>query len=320
MDIGEVLGKAWQITWKNKGLWVLGILAACGSGAGGGGGGSGGSNARGNWPTNGDAGEILDPIRRFLENIPPEAIAAIVVGFFLLVLALALLFMVLGTLGQGGLIAGFDLADAGAERVTLAQAFNAGLPHFWRLLGLRLLMILLAIVVGFTIAVPLLLFIALSFGVGLVLLLPLFCLLLPILLVFSIALRAYLMLTQTAIVVENLGVFDALRRAWNVVRASPGPSALMAVILAFGYWLVGLVIAVPLILSMTPLLFGLLATGGDLKLPIILLTALCVVAYIPVMVVLQGVLQTFVTGSWTLTFRRLRSTAPPPPLAAEAAA
>jgi len=34
MDLGEVLGRTWQITWKNKGLWLLGVLAGC-SGAGG---------------------------------------------------------------------------------------------------------------------------------------------------------------------------------------------------------------------------------------------------------------------------------------------
>jgi len=30
MDYGEVLSKAWQITWKYKVLWIFGILAGCG--------------------------------------------------------------------------------------------------------------------------------------------------------------------------------------------------------------------------------------------------------------------------------------------------
>jgi hypothetical protein len=34
MDYGSVLRKGWEITWKNKGLWILGILSGCTSGAG----------------------------------------------------------------------------------------------------------------------------------------------------------------------------------------------------------------------------------------------------------------------------------------------
>ena len=34
MDYGSVLKKGWEITWKNKGLWILGILSGCTSGAG----------------------------------------------------------------------------------------------------------------------------------------------------------------------------------------------------------------------------------------------------------------------------------------------
>ena len=29
MDIGSVLTRAWNITWKYKVLWLLGILAGC---------------------------------------------------------------------------------------------------------------------------------------------------------------------------------------------------------------------------------------------------------------------------------------------------
>jgi hypothetical protein len=41
MNIGEVLSRAWKITWKYKVLWIFGILAGCASGGGSGGGGNG---------------------------------------------------------------------------------------------------------------------------------------------------------------------------------------------------------------------------------------------------------------------------------------
>ena len=34
MDFGKVLGRAWEITWRWKMLWVLGFLAALGQGNG----------------------------------------------------------------------------------------------------------------------------------------------------------------------------------------------------------------------------------------------------------------------------------------------
>ena len=34
MDFGKVLGRAWEITWRWKMLWVLGFLAALGQGSG----------------------------------------------------------------------------------------------------------------------------------------------------------------------------------------------------------------------------------------------------------------------------------------------
>ena len=37
MDYGRVLTRAWEITWRWKILWILGFLAALGSGSGGGG-------------------------------------------------------------------------------------------------------------------------------------------------------------------------------------------------------------------------------------------------------------------------------------------
>ena len=38
-NFGEILTRAWKITWKYKVLWIFGILASCSQGGGGGGGG-----------------------------------------------------------------------------------------------------------------------------------------------------------------------------------------------------------------------------------------------------------------------------------------
>ena len=67
-NFGEVLTRAWQITWKYKVLWIFGILASCGRGGGNGGGGnSGGSSSR---PSN---GSDFDPNNLFPRDMFQEA-------------------------------------------------------------------------------------------------------------------------------------------------------------------------------------------------------------------------------------------------------
>src|SRR4030065_2433526 len=106
MDYADVLKRAWGITWKTKGLWILGILAAC-TGGGGGGGGSSSYQSSG-YQVSGDE---FPGLQRFFENIPEETLILVAVGVGILALLLVLAFMVLGILGQAGLIAGVAHAD-----------------------------------------------------------------------------------------------------------------------------------------------------------------------------------------------------------------
>jgi hypothetical protein len=72
MDYGWVLKRAWEITWKFKGLWVLGILASCSSGGGGGGGGGGSSGS--GYQFSGESDPRIVQFQRWIESIP-ETIA-----------------------------------------------------------------------------------------------------------------------------------------------------------------------------------------------------------------------------------------------------
>src|SRR3989304_1144799 len=126
MDYADVLKRAWGITWKNKGLWILGILAAC-TGGGGGGGGSGSYQSSGYQ----FSGDEWPGLQRFFENIPPETLTLLTIAAVLIVLILAVVFFVLGILGQAGLIAGVSRAGE-AGSVTPGEARRLGRPPFWR--------------------------------------------------------------------------------------------------------------------------------------------------------------------------------------------
>ncbi len=284
MDYAEVLKKTWDITWRYKGLWVLGILASCGRGGGGG----GGSNI-----VSTDNGELPS----FIQEIPEEVLIPIVLGVVLIALLLALVFAVLGLMGQAGLIAGFNRVDSGSD-ATFGEAFRDGLSYFWRLLGLQILILVATfglVILGILAAIPLGI---ITLGIGLLCLIPL-------VIIFAIAATIYLNLTRIALVVEDLDVFTALRRAWEVLRENLTPTVVMGLILLFGSFLAGLLIAAPLIAILIPIMTAILAGGEEALLAGIGFGALCFVVYLPILILLNGILSSYITGAWTLTYRRL---------------
>jgi membrane-anchored glycerophosphoryl diester phosphodiesterase (GDPDase) len=297
MDYGWVLKRAWEITWKFKGLWVLGILASCSSGGGGGGGGGGSSGART------QIGPDSDPrfleIQRWIESIPPETWIVIAIVVAAVILVLGLVFLVLGVIGQGGLIAGFNqVEDSGT--VTLAEAFRLGTANFWRLLGVRIVFWLAGVLLAIALVVAAILVAIGTLGIGLLCLVPLLCVLIPV----GAIVGVYVTLTQVALVTEHLTVGDAFRRSWQVLKENLGPVIVIGLIVLFGSLIIGLLLALPLIAAVLPVAL-VLALGGDQATTTgLVMAGLCLVVYLPVMIVANGALQTYVSGVWTLAYRQ----------------
>ena len=300
MDFGGILTRAWQITWKHKGLWVLGILAGCASGGSGGGGGRGGSSL--NYSFNGNE---FPELQRTFETIPEGTWVAIVLGLLCLVFFLALLFWVLGALGQSGLIAGFKAAEDG-EDVTLSSAFQLGTKVFWKVL---IIQVIVGIATFIAVAALLLFGIGgtvLTLGLGLICLLPLICILIPV----GIAVGVYTTFTKVALVVEGLDIFSAFSRAWEVIKSNAGDVIVMSLILLIGGGVLSFLLALPFILVAVPFILGVVA-GTDTGIQVGFITGLvCLAGYLPILIVLNGILQTFLYGSWTLTYLRLSTPEP----------
>jgi hypothetical protein len=91
----------------------------------------------------------------------------------------------------------------------------------------------------------------------------------------------------------------------------------MALILYLGVNLiVGFIIALPLALVISPIIFG-AAVGTDQALGGGLVTAaICFVLYLPVLIVLSGILRSYIESAWTLTYLRLTG-APGAPMPSE---
>jgi hypothetical protein len=185
-NFGEVLNRAWRITWKYKILWIFGILASCsrGGGGGSGGGGNGGSNGNGNSPFD------TSGMERFFSQVGDYLVSHwwVIVLIILGVILLVLLSIFLGTIGRIGLIRGTLQAEEGAERLSFGELFRGSMPFFWRVFGLTFLIGLISTLLF----LPLILFGVLTAGIGFLCMLPLMCLLIPISIVIYLIVEHHL--------------------------------------------------------------------------------------------------------------------------------
>ena len=304
MDYGAVLSKTWGITWKNKGLWILGILAGCSaSGRGSGGQFSGGFRGFQFDSSNIDRFEfegVPIEIENFFRGITDEAFLFAIFAMICVFLFLALVFLVLGVIGQGGLIAGFSRADEGAD-VSLGDAFSLGLQSFWKLLGIRFTVWIIGLIIGIVLVVGVIALGIVTLGLGLICLLPLICLIVPL----AFAVDSYITLAMVAAVDEDLSVFEAFGRAWQVFKENLGPMIVMALILVLGGGIVSIILAAPFFAVFVPFIIGLVNGTEQGVLTGLVASGVLFFVALPVVILLSGILSTFVTGAWTLTFRRL---------------
>jgi hypothetical protein len=305
-NFGEILTRAWQIVWKNKVLWIFGILASCARGGGGGSSGGGNSGYRSG---SGDSPFSTNQFEQFGEQAKQfvENNLWIIIAVAVAIILLSLLAYFLGMMGRIGLIKGVAQAEKGTA-LSFGEIWAESMPFFWRIFGLNFLFGLAFLVL----IVPMVILGVVTAGIGFLCFLPLICILIPIGWVLSIVIEQ----AQNAIVLEDLNMLDGFKRGWQVARANVGPMLIMALILAIGGGIIGLVIALPIIITVIPLAIG-AAAMKEVLTPVYIALACCVV-YLPVLIFLNGVLTAYLQSVWTLTYLRLTQPKEETPLIIEA--
>ena len=307
MDFGELFSKAWKIIWKHKILWLFGVLAGCGAagtGGGGGGGGGGGTSSiqAGSWNggppfLNSSTTNALDGFFRTLIEVPIWMYILIGLLLFVFVFIMSIVFFLLGTLGTTGVIKGVSMADAtdpDDHALSFSTVFNGLKPHYWKVLLLNIGLRVAGFLVGIFLVLPIIIIALCTCGLGLLLLIPIGWLI-----------DLLVKLTTVAIVEEDLGIFQAISRAWKVLTANLGNVLLMFLILGVGSLIIGLIIALPLVIVPVPLVANLVISGFRTFAVGLVITILLSLVFVPLVIFLGGVLQAFVLACWTLTFRRL---------------
>jgi hypothetical protein len=336
MDHFKVLKRAWQISWKYRALWLVGlllVLAGGGLGSGfsgsppsGSSGGSGGSGPGGG-PYGGPGG--FRSLPELWAMVVPVLIAIAALIFILLLLAIvfgivatfvryvtrtALIHMVQGYEETGeeiGFKRGMRLGWSRAAFRLFLMNWMVGLPL------VLLMMLLIMPLVGFSVWS-----FAAAGGPRIVLGILLILLVIPVSLLgiaLAIVVGPILEIAYRRCVLEDLGPWEAFKEAWALIRRHLGPAALQWLLLvglriAWGIVLIPinlLLVFVALFVSGLPaLLVGGLASavaswpwGLGLGLLVFVPTFIVVVA-VPNIVL--GIFATVYHSTvWTLTYREL---------------
>lgn len=302
MDYFEIIKKAASITWKHKYLWVLGFIVAL---AGGGGNFSNSFNYNSGNADFSKAGQGLsDFYAAYLVIIIFIAAIAALVG---------LVIWVASIMAQAGLVGSVDRIEQG-ETPSLAEAFRIGAGHFWRVLGLNILVGLIVFVMVMIVVVPFGIIIWAVTAKGLdnsAITATFVCVILALIIAILLATVAAVFLSVAAIyavrliVLEKSGVFAALRGGFALMKKKKGPTFVTFLLVMVISALAGSVLAIPGLLIGIPavvmMIGGLAANNIGLVTMAIfgLLLSSLVVAFF------NGVLEVYRSGVWTLTFREL---------------
>jgi hypothetical protein len=204
-------------------------------------------------------------------------------------------------MGRIGMIVGVQKVENGAAALGFGEVWSESLPYFWRFFGLNFLIGLVFLIL----VAPFVVLAIFTMGIGLACLLPLICLLVPV----SWAVAVIVEQAQVAIVSENLSMFEGFARGWELVKSDIGSMIVLSLILGVGSFFIGLILAIPLLIAFVPLIFSAgQLTGTDSIPPTVWISLACCTLYLPVLLVLNGILTAYKKTAWTLSYFQLTKT------------
>lgn len=285
-DFGEILSRAFRITWKHKVLWFFSALPTLLS-------------------------FLIFPIvflPIFLSDFDPYSEPFFVdqpvyillfIGFSLVVSALS---VVLYAISSSSVTLGVLQVDGGAEKLGVGKMFDDSKPYWWRVLGVTLLIGLGISIFFMVIFGCISLFGAVTVGLGFICMMPLFLVIYPVMMV----LYGFIEVSQAAVVIDDIGVTDAIRRGWDVVKANFWRILLISFIVYMGISLLSSIIVLPF---MTPFFFfPLIMEGGQFEITprtMMTFTGCFSLILLPVMALIQGVGITFLKAAYAITYLQL---------------
>jgi hypothetical protein len=294
MSIGEVFATSWKIFWKNKILWVFGIAPLV------------------FYLIPYLASFLFIPGPTFFTpndysefNIYGELLVAGIYLVFLVVYAIATV------LAASSIVRGIYLADQRTEKLTLNKLVREGRFYFWKVFGLYAIFIGAILLVVVVLWMCMFLAVFASMGFGLLCMFPLFLFLSPLIMLGS----ALLEISKAAAVINGLGIQDALKQAWALFRLKFWNIVLVAIILNVGMYIISFILFSPVYFIMfVPMWMQMSQESVQVQTPASSMFTWMRWVYIiimPIYMIIQGILLTFLRTVWAVTYLRLAPTSSP---------
>ncbi|GAB1471325.1 hypothetical protein MASR2M66_22030 [Chloroflexota bacterium] len=278
-DYGNVLTRALQITWKHKSFWLFMMLPML-------------------------IGSIL-----FFAFIVPvflldgnEDMMGLVMAAWMGVVALVMIasFLV-STAGMASLTLGILRVERGEGSTSFMDLVRDGFAYFGRALGV---MLIIQLTIGLFFTVFFLCIGALTavtMGIAAICLQPVMILLTPL----SLLVVAVMYGALVAVIDEDLGALEAVKRAGQVVREHVWKFIIISLIVYFGTSIISSIFIFP---AMLPVMAGpiLMESGMDMSgQPVILIMLVFACIFFPLMSLMTGISGAFMTSALGLTYLRL---------------
>ena len=232
-------------------------------------------------------------------------IVAFIAAIFTLVSVILMLSLFAGTLGRIGVARGSWLADEGEQNLGFSKILNASLPFFWRVFLLFLLIFCVLMLLLIFLIVPVIFLTIITFGLIWLAFIPVLLPVFFIMILFSLAFRAILEESIVAMVGEDLGVWQAISRAWKLLLEKPLPQLLVSFLTSLIEMVVSIIFVLPLLLIFLPFLISLVFNSSTAIGIGAVLSGFSLLVYLPLVITAGGVLYAYLGSVWTLTFRQL---------------
>ncbi|MDP2709347.1 MAG: hypothetical protein Q8O93_04900 [bacterium] len=302
-----ILKQSWQLTWRNKYLWIFGVFAAL---LGNGGeleilfnniGANPGQALFPSWhraiPSGLFSGQTLSNIGLLLKQDTFNIILLLLACLIMLAVFIFLVWLVV--VSQAALVNN-SAALINQKKVAFKDGLNAGILNFWPVLALNIILKAAVYILMALIALPLILsggnFAAnIFYAVALVIMVPV-----------AIVMSFIMKYAIAYVVINGSGIFEAIKRSWLLFGRNWLISFEMAVILFLINLLAGLVIILVVLTLAVPFLFlGLIFYYSFSLAGSWLIAALAFASFLIIVVTLGAALAVFQIASWTGLFLEL---------------
>jgi len=353
MDPIKILKRAWNILWSYKALWIFGIILALTTAGGfpppnrgSHGSDSSGSSNSGNLPPSESFAKGIQDLKNFwnegLQNIPglPQhdiRVLTTIGIIFLVVLVATIVVMTFARyIAETAVIRMVDEYESTGNKVSIRKGFRYGWSRTsWRMFLINLLInlpilliVLLMLVAGVIVFLLIIQNQAVLAITSAVVGIGIFFLGIFVLFILGVVLKLLVEFFWRACAIEQVGVREAIRQGWGLVRKNIGSVILMWLVM-FGVrlaWTIFLIVAFFILLPVMAITFLLgLVVGGLPALVVGGLSSLFISGYIPwivgvvfglplfllvttsPLIFLSALERVFASSVWTLTYRELKA-------------